>query len=111
MIIITDKPGPPINLAANDTTKTSTVLTWEPPESDGGSPIKGYYLEKMPSYSTRWTKVRKEIITEQTYTLSDLEEGTEYKFRVMAENEAGIGEPCEQISIIAKDPYGENNVK
>lgn len=105
-IFSTDKPGPPINLKANNTTKTSTVLTWEPPESDGGSPIKGYYVEKMPSYSTRWTKVQKALVTDLTLALTDLEEGTEYKFRVMAENEAGVGEPCEMITVIAKDPYG-----
>ena len=106
-MLFSDKPGSPINLQATDTTKTSTILSWEAPESDGGSPIKGYYVEKMPSYSTRWSKVKKELITDMTLTLSDLEEGVEYKFRVMAENEAGVGEPCEPISVIAKDPYGQ----
>ena len=62
----------------------------------------------MPSYSTRWSKLSKELVTDTTLTLSDLEEGVEYKFRVMAENEAGIGEPCEPITVIAKDPYGKS---
>ena len=60
----------------------------------------------MASYSSRFTKVTKNAISELTLSLNDLEEGTEYKFRVMAENEAGVGEPCEPISIVAKDPFG-----
>ena len=39
--------------------------------------------------------------------MDDLEEGSEYKFRVAAENAAGVGEPCEPITLIAKDPFGE----
>ena len=104
----TDKPGPPINLAANDTTKTSTVLTWEPPESDGGSPVTGYFVEKMASYSSRWSKVNKEAVSELTLSLTDLEEKVEYQFRVSAQNAAGTGPPCEPIKIIAKDPFGES---
>ena len=46
-------------------------------------------------------------MSERTLTVDDLEEGSEYKFRVMAENAAGVGEPCEPITVIAKDPFGE----
>lgn len=41
MNLISDPPGPPINLKDNDTDKTSTRLTWKPPKFDGGSPITG----------------------------------------------------------------------
>ena len=104
----TDKPGPPINLAPNDTTKTSTRLTWSPPEDDGGSPVTGYFVERMATaYSNRWVKVNKEPISELTLSLDDLDEGNEYKFRVSAQNAAGVGEPCEPITLVAKDPFGE----
>ncbi len=63
-------------------------------------------MERMASYSSRWTKVVKELVPETTLAVTDLEKGTEYKFRVSAQNEAGVSEPCEPISIIAKDPYG-----
>lgn len=102
-----DKPGPPINLTPNDTTKTTTRLTWAPPEDDGGSPVTGYYVERMAAYSTRWSKVNKKAVSDLELFIDDLEEGVEYKIRVCAENAAGVGEPCEPITIVVKDPFGE----
>lgn len=66
------------------------------------------YFSRWASYSSRWTKVNKEVISELTLTSTDLSEGDEYKFRVAAVNEAGVGPSCEPISLIAKDPYGNN---
>ena len=109
--LFVDKPGAPENLKANNTTKSSTDLTWEAPSEDGGSPITGYYVEKMPSYSTRWSKVNKEPIPEAKLSLSDLEDKTEYKFKVAAENKAGIGPFCEPISMVAKDGFGNHSNK
>ena len=60
----------------------------------------------MASYSSRFSKVNKKSVKDTTLTLNDLEEGTEYKFRVCAENAAGVGEPCEPISLVAKEPFG-----
>ena len=57
--------------------------------------------------SSRWSKANKKPVTERKLKVDDLEEGSEYKFRVMAENAAGVGEPCEPITVVAKDPYGE----
>ena len=54
---ISDPPGPPMNMQVKDLTKSSCTLKWEPPAFDGGSPIKGYYVEKSTGYSTRWIKV------------------------------------------------------
>lgn len=105
--LLTDPPGPPINLVANDTNKTSTRLTWQPPEDDGGSPVTGYWVERLPSYAAKWKKVNKKAVSKLELTLDDLEEGTEYQLRVCAENAAGVGKPCEPISIVAKEPYGE----
>lgn len=60
--------------------------------------------------STRWTKANKKPVVERTLLVDELEEGAEYKFRVMAENAAGVGEPCEPITIVAKDPFGEHTI-
>ena len=54
---------------------------------------------------TRWVKVNKKPITDLTLPVEDLVDGEEYEFRVFAENEAGVGKPCEPIKVVAKDPF------
>ena len=99
-----DPPGPPKNVKANDVTKTSCTITWSEPEFDGGSPIKGYYVEKLSG--TRWIKVNKKPTTKMSMTIDDLIEGSDCEYRVCAENEAGIGKPSDTTGkFIAKDPY------
>jgi len=45
-------------------------------------------------------------MTERSKTLKDLVEGTEYEFRVIAENDAGQSKPSETSGIVvAKDPF------
>jgi len=83
-------------------------LAWEPPSFDGGSEIKGYYIERSSGYSSRFVKVNRDPIARTQQTFSDLVEGTEYEYRVLAENEAGISKPSETTGVfVAKDPYGK----
>ncbi|GFS00827.1 titin [Elysia marginata] len=101
-----DAPEAPKKLTATEITKSSVTLTWEPPESDGGSPITGYVLERKSPTSSRWVRVNKSPIRDTVYTVSDLTEGDQYEFRVMAENAAGCGNPSATTErLLAKDPY------
>lgn len=105
--IFIDKPSAPRDLKASDVTATSAVLTWTTPESDGGSPINNYIVEKSTTLSGRWVRAYKASITETKLELTDLVEGTSYEFRVSAENDAGVGPACEPIGPIeAKEPKG-----
>ena len=91
-----------------DLTKKSCTLTWEPPAFDGGTPIIGYYIEKSTGYSSRWIKVNREPLATVRKVFKDLIEGSEYEFRVVAENKAGVGKPSETTGrLTAKDPYGK----
>ena len=48
-LIITDKPEPVSNLRAVETNPEYIVIAWDPPESDGGTPLLGYVVEKRDS--------------------------------------------------------------
>ena len=98
-----DPPGPPINLIVSDITKATANLAWEVPEFDGGSPVTGYYIER--NIATRWVKVNKKATTKLTRELKDLVEEEAYEYRALAENLAGVGEPSESVTFVAKDPF------
>ena len=76
------------------------------PTSDGGDPIQYYILEKREKKTTRFYKViTKKPITEAAHKVLHLNEGTEYEFRVMAVNDAGVGTPSNvSIPIKAAEP-------
>jgi len=53
-------------------------------------------------------KVNRDPISRTQQTYSDLVEGTEYEYRVLAENEAGVSKPSDSTGVfVAKDPYGK----
>lgn len=84
------------------------TLTWEVPQKDGGSPITGYIVERCQQPGSRWVKVNKKPVPDTMYTVPDLIENTDYKFRVAAENSVGVGKPSEPTSsITVKQPYGK----
>ncbi|PIK33974.1 putative titin [Apostichopus japonicus] len=81
-------------------------VEWEPPTSDGGAPIIGYIIERKDQYSVRWARLNRVPVAGVKFTSSDLKEGLEYQFRVIAENEAGQGKPSEPTRpMVAKEPY------
>ena len=105
----TDPPGPPENVEASEIFSTSCVLTWKPPAVDGGSPVTGYWVERRLTSSNRWIRVNKEAVPELTLNVTDLDEGSEYEFRVIAENKIGPGPPSSPSQkVLAKDPWGEH---
>uniref|UniRef100_A0A671TUU6 Titin n=1 Tax=Sparus aurata TaxID=8175 RepID=A0A671TUU6_SPAAU len=95
---VLDSPSPPTNFIVKEITKNSVTLTWEPPHLDGGSKIKHYIVEKRES--TR--KVYSPITTcnRMSWKVEPLPEGGIFFFRVLAENEYGVGLPAKTIEPI-----------
>ena len=98
-----DPPSPVRDLTANDVTKSSARITWSEPETNGGSPVTGYYVERWSG--SRWVKVNRKSVTQRELLMEDLVEKETYEIRACAENEAGTGAPCESITFVAKDPF------
>lgn len=52
-------PGRPGQPEPVDYDRDFIKLKWEPPRSNGGSPIIGYDIERKDKKSNRWVKVNK----------------------------------------------------
>ena len=111
----TDVPGPPGKPTALRVDAVTIKLSWSPPQDSTDehssliSQIKGYYVEKKETTSSRWVRVYKKPVVETTVTVTDLSGDCEYRFRILAVNEAGIGCPSEESDIALTKPlHGKN---
>uniref|UniRef100_A0A8C2ZM75 Titin n=1 Tax=Cyclopterus lumpus TaxID=8103 RepID=A0A8C2ZM75_CYCLU len=96
---VLDTPGAPVNLTVKDVKRESVTLTWEPPLIDGGSRIKNYLVEKRESTRIVYSNVDNKC-TKTSYRITGLTEGTIYYFRILAENEFGVGQQAETESSV-----------
>ena len=109
-ICVLGPPGPPkAPLNVCDLSKTGCNLRWQPPESDGGTPITNYRVERMSvsAVEPKWEKVKD--VPGNASDLSapvKLTEGAKYRFRVIAINSEGESAPLETTKdTLARDPF------
>uniref|UniRef100_A0A674F3Z2 Titin n=1 Tax=Salmo trutta TaxID=8032 RepID=A0A674F3Z2_SALTR len=91
---VLDTPGAPLNLKLTEIKKDSITLVWDAPLTDGGAKIKNYVVDKRESIRKAFANVTTKV-NKTTYKVENLVEGAMYYFRVMAENEYGIGSSTE----------------
>uniref|UniRef100_A0A7N9AMB4 Fibronectin type-III domain-containing protein n=1 Tax=Mastacembelus armatus TaxID=205130 RepID=A0A7N9AMB4_9TELE len=102
-----DVPSEPLNCRINKTNKDCMFVAWDKPESDGGSPITGYYIERKERNSLLWVKANDTVVRNTEYPCAGLIEGLEYTFRVCAINRAGQGKPSKKTDFVtARTPVG-----
>lgn len=89
-------PSAPGNLRAVSR-DSSIELEWDPPLSDGGSPLTGYTIRHLSTPYQNWVEVSL-TGTGTTHTLTGLENGTAYDIEVRAVNDEGPGPWSEQIT-------------
>ena len=63
-------------------------ISWDPPGTDGGLPVIGYFLEYKYDGSEEWAAVNIDVIKEAEYKMDELPVAGryQYEFRVCAEN-------------------------
>lgn len=91
---VLDSPGPPACIEIKEVTKSSSTITWDTPENEGGAPVKNYLVDLREATKMGWTRIT-DSCPRLTYKVNDLQEGGVYYFRVTGENEYGIGVPLE----------------
>lgn len=93
-------PGRPLLIPLSDLQPDVVNLRWERPRLDGGSPITGYIVEHRRMGSPHWVKATPIPVTRCDISISGLEPGWRYQFRVFAENVVGRSEPSELSDIL-----------
>jgi len=102
-----DAPSSPRNLRGIEVDSSYITLSWESPDNDGGSALTGYVIEKRDMKRAEYMFLANVDATTLQYKATRLFEGCDYMFRVFAENQAGLSQPCElDKPITARMPYG-----
>lgn len=110
MFVSPDPPSAPRWLDVVSISRNSAELKWTVPERDGGSAITNYVVEKRDVRRKGWQAVDT-TVKELKYTVTPLNEGSLYVFRVAAENAVGVGPFCELTdSVLAKDTFSESKM-
>ena len=103
-----DVPEAPLNVLVSKVSKFGCTVSWEPPESNGGSPLTGYVIELRDRTSVKWSAVQVTKADELSAIINDVIENKEYIFRVKAENKAGEGKPsAASRPVNIMDPIGK----
>ena len=101
-------PSAPTSLRVTSILRDSVTLAWDTPESDGGLDLIGYVIERHDTSRTGWMTVGTVGPHTYSFKVTKLLEGSEYLFRVMAENNVGTGQAVETPhGVEVKSPYGE----
>uniref|UniRef100_A0A3B4H717 Titin n=1 Tax=Pundamilia nyererei TaxID=303518 RepID=A0A3B4H717_9CICH len=86
-------PGPPHIEDVSNIAHDGMTISWSAPETDGGSEITNYIIEKKDRTGIKWTRCNRQKVTDLSFRVTGLTTGHEYEFRVAAENIVGVGEP------------------
>jgi len=84
-------PRAPVGLSAQASDGLA-VLNWGKPSWDGGATITSYLIQYRSGRSLNWTTVGSGTGSATTATVTGLDNGTSYSFRVAAVNQRGAGD-------------------
>jgi len=86
----------------------SVSLSWAPPRDNGGSDVTEYVVEKREALRMSWQPAATVAARTTSATVSGLDQGVMYVFRVSAVNSVGTGPPEELAkAVAAKSAHSE----
>ena len=94
-------PKKPRSLTADDISDSEVRLEWEAPADNDSPPVTGYKIEykEADEDDDEYEEASSNTGNTMTeYTVDDLDEDTEYTFRVSAINSVGTGDPSSEAS-------------
>ena len=84
------RPGQPRNLRARAGGPKSITITWEAPSSDGGARITGYTIRARGPHDGTWITIQRNTgSTATTFTHTNLQPASAYRYQVAAINSVG----------------------
>ena len=110
--VVATVPGVPRSIEAERGGTGELDVSWEEPDSNGGSAITGYTVQWKES-SDSWDSaadVSETTVTGTSHTISRLSLGTEYTVRVIATNSVGDGSASAEASATADAQISQQQV-
>jgi len=95
---INDKPDPPRFPVVESICDDFVTLSWKAPLWDGGSHVSSYLIEKQECPMTSWIRCGNTRFT--YHTISGLNPGKDYVFRIYAENVYGRSDPSDPTQLV-----------
>lgn len=100
--------GPPIApvgpIRFDEIKAQSIIISWNEPQDNGGGEITCYSVEKRETSQAAW-KIICSSVVRTTFKIPNLVKGTEYQFRVRAENKYGVSDPLNSVDVVAQHQY------
>uniref|UniRef100_A0A3Q4HDV3 Titin n=1 Tax=Neolamprologus brichardi TaxID=32507 RepID=A0A3Q4HDV3_NEOBR len=104
-VITLGPPSVPTGPIRFDEIKAQTIIiSWDEPKEDGGGEITCYSVEKRETSQANWKMVCSSVVR-TTFKIPNLVKGTQYQFRVRAENKYGVSEPLISSDVVAQHQY------
>ena len=87
---LSSRPGAP-TVTNGTVLNTNVTLEWTPPTHIGDSLISDYVIEYSSDGGSTWTTYNDGVSSETTVTIRNLQQLTDFQFRVSAVNQSGTG--------------------
>lgn len=104
-VITQGPPSVPVGPIRFDEIKAqSIIISWDEPKEDGGGEITCYSVEKRETSQANWKIVCSSVVR-TNFKITNLVKGTQYQFRVRAENKYGVSESLNSSDVVAQHQY------